>query len=89
MRVHTLVGEHLQRFQSPRSYRAHALSSVAKSSLSQLDMAELEDASGADIDEGETVCDFEVPGSGRELAGALPPLSTLAMLLFSSSVARQ
>ena len=51
--------------------------------------AELEDASGADIDEGETVCDFEVPGSGRELAGALPPSSTLAMLLFSSSVARQ
>ena len=29
---------HLQHFQSPRSYRAHALSSVAKSSLPQLDM---------------------------------------------------
>ena len=36
-RAHS-IGEHLQRFQSPRSYRAHALSSVAKSSLSQLDM---------------------------------------------------
>ena len=36
-RAHS-VGEHLQRFQSPRSYRAHALSSVGKSSLSQLDM---------------------------------------------------
>ena len=33
-----MVGEHLKRFQSPRSCRAHALSSVAKSSLSQLDM---------------------------------------------------
>ena len=37
MRVHTLFG--LQRFHSPWSYRAHALSSVAKSSLSKLDMA--------------------------------------------------
>ena len=36
-RAHS-VGEHLQGFQSPRSYHAHALSSVAKSSLRQLDM---------------------------------------------------
>ena len=36
-RAHS-VGEHLQRFQSHWSYRARALSSVAKSSLSQLDV---------------------------------------------------
>ena len=36
-RAHS-VGEHLQRFHSARSYRAHALSSVAQRSLSQLDM---------------------------------------------------
>ena len=38
-RAHS-VGEHVQHFQSPRSYLAHALSSVAKSSLSQLDMGD-------------------------------------------------
>ena len=32
------VRAHLQHFQSPPSYRAHALSSVAKNSLTQLDM---------------------------------------------------
>ena len=33
-----LVRVHLQHFQNPRRYRAHALSSVAKSALTQLDM---------------------------------------------------
>ena len=37
MRVHIRL-EAPATFQSPRSYRAHALSSVAKSSLSQLNM---------------------------------------------------
>ena len=36
-RAHS-VRTHLQQFQSPWSYRAHALSSVVKSSLTQLDM---------------------------------------------------
>ena len=36
-RAHS-VHAHLQHFQSQRSYRAHSLSSVAKSSLRQLDM---------------------------------------------------
>ena len=36
-RAHS-VRAHLQHFQSQQSYRAHALSSVAKSSLSQLNM---------------------------------------------------
>ena len=38
-RAHS-VRAHLRHFQSQRSYRAHALSSVAKSSLSQLDMSQ-------------------------------------------------
>ena len=37
-RAHS-VRAHLRHFQSQRSYRAHALASVAKSSLSQLDLA--------------------------------------------------
>ena len=36
-RAHS-VREHLQHFQSPQSYHAHALSSVMKSSLTQRDM---------------------------------------------------
>ena len=39
-RAHS-VRAHLQHFQSPRSYRAHSLSSVTKSSLNQLDMTSL------------------------------------------------
>ena len=38
MRVAHSVRVHLQHFQSPWSYHAHALSSVAKSSLTQLNM---------------------------------------------------
>ena len=38
MRMHISVHVHLQHFQSQRSYCAHALSSVAKSSLTQLNM---------------------------------------------------